>query len=279
MHIQTLYPLHPLLQKHIAFYYFVKSNNPGFISKYYAFPNVNNGLTIHRSAEFIVENNCLEVTGLANGPYLTMLQSRYEQPLSVILKGLINEVTIVFKPLGFNNFTTKSFAGLTGQPSQKFTDWDSVAYANMLDSFFTIEDLQQRVYLLEDFLLSVYQPFSVQSFMGMAIDLVGDINSTLSIDEVAAQLKISTRTLNRLFKKHLGLSPVTYRTVSRFRHSLTNKLFNDEFKKLTAIGYESNFYDQSYFIKVYQKLTGTNPKNFFSSVNNIGNNQPLFKYL
>jgi len=279
MHIQTLYPLHPVLKKHIAFYYFVQSNDPGFVSRYYAFPNVNNGLTIHRSAAFNVEDNCLEVTGLAKGPYLTMLQSRYERPLSVILKGLINEVTIVFKPLGVNNFIANTFDQLTGKPSQKFTDWDGAAYSGMLHRFFTIEDMQQRINLLEEFLLSVYQPFEAQYFLSNAISLVGDINSALSIDEVAAQLQISKRTLNRLFKKHLGLSPVAYRTVSRFRHSLTNKLFNEEFKQLTAIGYESNFYDQSYFIKVYQKLTGTNPKNFFTGVNNIGNNRPLFKYL
>jgi YesN/AraC family two-component response regulator len=36
--------------------------------------------------------------------------------------------------------------------------------------------------------------------------------------------------------------------------------------KLTDVAYESNYYDQSYFIKEYKKLTGTKPNAFFNSV-------------
>jgi AraC-like DNA-binding protein len=279
MHIQTIYPQHLVLQKHIAFYYFIKTTDPDFCSRYYAFPNVNNGLTIHRSAIVNVENNCLDIMGCHSNQYLTVLQSRYEKPLQVMLKGIIDEITIVFKPLGINNFTTKSFAELTGDIAQKFTDWDSATYQNLLVSFFETDDVNVRVRLLEKFLMAVYQPFTEQNLMEQAINLIADIQSNLSMDEVADKLFISTRTLHRLFKKHLGLSPIAYRMVTRFRQSLSNKLINDYFKLLTEVGYESNYYDQSYFNKVYKKLTGTNPKNFFEGVDYIGHNKPLFKYI
>jgi hypothetical protein len=48
-------------------------------------------------------------------------------------------------------------------------------------------------------------------------------------------LSLNTRTFNRPFLTHVGISPVAYRKIARFRHSLKNKLFNDQFKKLTEI--------------------------------------------
>ncbi len=77
----------------------------------------------------------------------------------------------------------------------------------------------------------------------------------------------------------MSISPVAWKKIARFRHSLKNKLFNARFKKLTEIGYDSNFYDQAYFIKVYNKLTGSNPTAFFKSIEKLGDDHLIFRFV
>jgi len=54
--------------------------------------------------------------------------------------------------------------------------------------------------------------------------------------------------------------------VLQFRDSLKNKLYNEEFKRLADICYESNFYDPPYFNRIYKQFTGSNPTRFFKAV-------------
>ena len=112
-----------------------------------------------------------------------------------------------------------------------------------------------------------------------ALTLLTDFANELPIEEIAKRLLLNTRTFNRLFFKHFGISPVGFRKISRFRHSLRNRLFDARFTTLTEIGYESNFYDQSYFIKMYKKITGDNPSRFFNSIEKLADNQLIFRFV
>lgn len=108
--------------------------------------------------------------------------------------------------------------------------------------------------------------------------MLNDFNTEVSIEDIASKFSVSSRTLDRVFKKHLGVSPVGFRKIARFRHSLKNKIFHSKFNSLTKIGYESNFYDQSYFNKVYKNLTGQNPKAFFNSIDKLADDRLIFKF-
>lgn len=109
--------------------------------------------------------------------------------------------------------------------------------------------------------------------------MLSNFNPEVSIEDIAKKFSLSSRTLGRVFKKHLGISPVGFRKIARFRHSLKNKLLSSKFNTLTKIGYESNFYDQSYFNKVYKNLTGQNPKAFFNSIEKLANDRLVFKFI
>ena len=109
--------------------------------------------------------------------------------------------------------------------------------------------------------------------------MLSDLENDYSINEIAGALSINTRKLNRLFDAHLGINPIAFKKIIRFRHSLKNKLFSSHFKTLTEIGYESNFYDQSYFVKIYKNLTGKNPSKFFNSIEKLADNQLIFEFI
>lgn len=280
MDIATFYPQHPTLQQHVEYYYFLKADSPDFQTTYYAFPNIAVPVSLHRSAVYEIKEQHTSVQAVKNGSPAALIQRNFQAPLLIKLQGPIDKITICFKPSGISYFLAQPFCEIAPADSQAFTGWDQLpAYHHFLHSFFAADDNKERVSLLEAFLLSIYAPADEYAPIEQAISWLSDFTEDLSIEEMANRLQLSTRSFNRLFLKHMSISPVAWKKIARFRHSLKNKLFNDQFKKLTEIGYGSNFYDQSYFIKVYNKLTGSNPTAFFKSIEKLANDHLIFRFV
>ncbi len=279
MNLQTFYPQNSVLKQHIEYYYFLKTDSPDFNSTYYAFPNTLQALNIHKNASCEIKPNFTKIYESQENKYLTIAQGFYDLPLLVNLKGRLDKITIVFKPLGLNHFIEKSLKEAAGNDSQIFADWESENYTKFLDDFYETTELHERINLLEKFLQAQYQPFAEAEILQKVLDLLTGFNDEYSMEEIAARVSVKTRTLNRLFDKNFGISPIAFRKIARFRHSLKNKIFNTQFKTLTEIGYESNFYDQSYFVKMYKNLTGNNPSKFFNSIEKLADNQLIFEFI
>lgn len=280
MDIKTIYPTHELLKKHIQFYYFFSTEDPGFESSYYAFPHMATPLNIHRRADCIIDDRSIQVFGSDQNPYITILQGKYEEPLFIKLSGKLDKVTIIFSPLGLNHFIREPIGSVSTHHSQVFTSWnDKPEYTLMLQQFFATDVLEERAAVLETFLLSQYQPVADYGRMQGILLQLADFDSEPSVADIAAANHMSEKTLNRMFRRHIALSPVAYRKIARFRHSMSNKLYSDQLSSLTQIGYESNYYDQSYFSRIYKHMTGDNPSAFFNSIQKLGNEQVIFKFI
>ncbi|MEJ7823451.1 MAG: helix-turn-helix domain-containing protein [Chitinophagaceae bacterium] len=279
MNFEAFYPNHSLLIHCIEYYYFQKSDNDVFSAEYYAFPNTVLALNIHRNICYNINGHKVSVTGVKQENYLMLLNGRYQLPLHVQQKGDIDKVTIVFKPLGLNHFIKTSFNEVARHPTQIFTAWNDINTPPFLNRFFKEQDNNKRIAVLENYLLSFYEPFPEYSFLNEVLNMLCDFDREVSIEEVAKKFSLSSRTFNRVFKKHLGISPVSFRKIARFRHSVKNKLFKSKFDSLTKIGYDSNFYDQSYFNKVYKNLTQQNPRAFFDSVEKLADERLIFQFI
>ncbi|MBI3133839.1 MAG: helix-turn-helix domain-containing protein [Bacteroidetes bacterium] len=280
MNPETAYPVNPLLKKYIDYYYFLKSDDPEFTSSYYFFPNTNHALNLHRNVDVTISEKSVRIQESAKNNCVAILQGKYQEPLMAELSGRLDKVTIVFKPLGICHFLDEPFHQVAPFHSQLFTKWNQdPAYLNLLDHFFATTDTASRVNFLESYLLQRFHHFEEYEFLSRAIQHLQNREEQLSVQQIADKLAVSSRTLNRLFTRHVGISPASYRKIAQFRHSLRNKLFATRFKKLTEIGYESDFYDQAYFSKVYRKITGVNPNLFFKSIEQLADNNLVFRFV
>jgi AraC-like DNA-binding protein len=279
MKFEPFYPKHLLLKELIEYYYFQKTDSDNFSAEYYSFPNIFLALNIHKNVSCNINGHQVNVTGGHEDGYLMILNSVFDLPLHVYQKGKIDKVTVVFKPLGLNHFIEAPFNEIVQKPTQIFKEWEEYNNEIFLNQFFKEPDYCNRILVLEDYLLSLYKSFTEYLLLSDVVNALSDFKKELSVEDIAKQFSLSSRTLNRLFKKHLGISPTAFRKIARFRHSLKNKIFNSEFNTLTKIAYESNFYDQSYFIKIYKNLTGQNPKTFFKSIERLADDKLLFKFI
>lgn len=280
MDMKAHYPEHPLLRRYIEYYYFLKTGSPGFKRAYYAFPHILHSLNIHRHASCIIQPHSVRIQGGTSNKYLMVLQGRYKQPLRVKLNGELDKITIVFKPLGFNPFISRPFSEAAGQPSQIFTGWnENDGSPAFLDEFYATANEDERISILEAYLLSRYRPLPEDDVLRRALTMLTDFDNEYSIPLIAENIAMMPRSFHRLFYKNLGIPPVSYRKIARFRHAMQNRMFSDRFHSLTEIGYQSNFSDQSYFIRIYKEMTGDNPRKLFSAVEKLADDQLLFRFI
>ncbi len=74
-------------------------------------------------------------------------------------------------------------------------------------------------------------------------------------------MKISERSLERLIKQYVGISPKVYSRIVRFQSGL-QALRKNDFRTLTEVAYQKEFFDQSHFIREFRTFTGMNPKQY-----------------
>ncbi|MES2416934.1 MAG: helix-turn-helix domain-containing protein [Bacteroidota bacterium] len=276
--IETRLPSQPL-QPYIDFYYFIKNDSTDFKSIHYSFPHLVNVVSIYQHAKFESAFGTARISSDPDNDFLSLLQGKCQHPLRVELIGKTNRISIWFKNLRLNHFIRTPLGTIMGNTTNQLCEWDSdPIYQACLQQCFATDNIEHKVALLEEFLIAKLLPISF-SYLEKAANMLMDIDKDYSINDILKEIDIPTRTFNRHFKEALGVAPIEFQRIARFRHSVNNKLFDKEFKKLTAIGYDSHFYDQSDFIKMYKKLTGSNPKAFFNTVNRLANDKLILQFV
>ena len=277
--IKTYYPVSPLLKKYIQYYYFMQSGKD-LDTSYFVFPNTNISLNIHKNVSHSVTGNHVEISGSNKKNTLAILMGMRELPVLVNLKGKLDKITIVFHPLGINHFFNEPYLTIATGTNRVLNTWnDNSHYNDFIKAFYATDDQLERISLLEKFLLSVYHPVPAAEQLTKSIQLLTDFKEERTISEIAKLTGVSERSFCRSFYKETGVSPVKFKKIARFRHSLQNKLLNAEFQRLTEIAYASNFYDQAYFINIYKQLTHKNPTQFFRDINQLADDNLILSFI
>ncbi|HMF71068.1 MAG TPA: helix-turn-helix transcriptional regulator [Flavitalea sp.] len=279
MKFEAHYPIHPQLKKYIHYYYFVKTDQKNHHSSYYSFPNVTVPVNIHKNVTCTIEGDAAVVSACENSNFVTVANGLRERPLKVKWNGLIDKVTIAFTAVGINHFICKNLNETVEGYTNFFTEWDGNNYTACLEEFYAEPDNRKRIIILEIFLVGIYRPFEKGGLLQEIINLLSDFTPKISVPEIARQVNISERTLNRLFQLHIGVPPIAYRKIARFRKSLEDKVIREKFKRLTDISYENNYYDQSYFIRMYNNLSGKSPKDLHKCVNKLADGNVIFEFI
>lgn len=276
MNILTLQP-QPCLSKYIDFYYFILEDRTDFRSTHYSFPHTCNVVSIYHQANGIKGAEMVEIFEDSDREFMTLIQAKRPKPLRVEMRGRIDRISIFFKPLGLNAFVTSPISRL--MDDFELADWQhNPGYQHSLKQIFSTDKLEKRIEILEFFLLGLLAP-EEYTWLERPLALLVDLENNYQMEDICSRSGLSLRSFNRKFKEAIGVSPIVYRQIARFRNSLENKLYHRQFKRLTDIGYGSYFYDQSYFNKIYRKMSGQNPGAFFEEVKKMANDKLIFKLI
>ena len=97
-----------------------------------------------------------------------------------------------------------------------------------------------------------------------AVKLLETSNGQVKVKDLAEQLGISTRTLERLFAEHVGMAPKTFARILRFQ-SVLAILRARRFRDFTDLAFACGYADQSHLLKDFKALTGRLPRQLPSS--------------
>ncbi len=271
-------PQSAVLKEFIDFFYFLKTDYENPV-QFFAFPHYHKPLNIHRAINYNIATSEISVEGISDFKPQMLLQGVYVEPILVRFSGKIDKLTIIFKDGALNNFMPQDFGNIALNHTQIFEVWEHLPqYSKFINDFFNCTDAQTQLQHLETFLLSILNVRTDWIRYQKAALLLKDMDAAFKITEIAKQVHLSERSLNRLVQKYNGMSPNSFKKIAQFRHSLQTKLVADNFHSLTDIAYSSNYYDASYFNKIYKSLTRKSPKAFFKNVDLYCNNKMVFEW-
>jgi AraC-like DNA-binding protein len=174
-------------------------------------------------------------------------------------------------PLGLNRFFKENYNSFAPEFSQELTNEEWIQFGS---SLFSCDDDIKKI---ESFLLSHLFDNQELSKIEQSLTFLENSNEQIPIIDIARKVGLNLKTYQRHFQNHMGCSPVEYRRICRFRNSLNSKLNNTQLKNLTEITYEEGYYDQSYLIKEFRKITNHNPKDFFKSVTKVDGDRIIWE--
>lgn len=253
-------PADARLTPYIDYYYFHESLVDEGMYSFVFYPNTHNALTIYRHS--IIEDYGMGSIAVPSAEeFFVCYTSIQSKAFQVHIKRPFNKIGIVFKPLGFNHFIGEKLCAMIPEKHGRSAINGALSerLKPLLRKVYDQANLDQKIKQLDDFFLDQQVPFREEG-LKKAVAFIGERQGNIEVNEVAAATGISRRTLGRLFMEHCRCTPIAYIHVVRFRRAL--KLYMDAANKprLVDVAMESDFYDQSEFIRHFKKFTGYNPK-------------------
>lgn len=184
------------------------------------------------------------------------------RPLEIASTGETGIFAVRFHPNGFLPFTSipiKDMENTAVSLEKLFQDQGRDIEQKILKA----NSISEKIHLIETFLLNQLTDIeTVDRIIKSIVETILTANGQLSIDELSKQTNISRRQLERKFSSAIGLSPKQLSKTIRLQATL-KMLLNKKFTSLTALAYETEYYDQAHFIKDFKELTGFTPKEFY----------------
>jgi AraC-like DNA-binding protein len=122
-------------------------------------------------------------------------------------------------------------------------------------------DFHQKI---DNFLESFPFRYSTDSsdyLFDYSMKLISKTNGNILMGELEEKTGYSTRYINAIFHRNIGISPKTFCLFMKFQQSLL-ALINGEFYSVSDIANAMGYYDQSAFISDFKRFTTFTPKQF-----------------
>lgn len=207
----------------------------------------------HPSVQLVFEKKNTWIWGVVTGKFTRRLEG----------KGKV--AGIKFRPGAFYPFYQESVSD--------FTD-DILAFSKVFDEdLHSIEsDIldqnidEQMAEKAESFLLRhLPNKDSNIATINKIIQEVMNESTILKVDDLTDRFELSKRTLQRMFKKYVGVTPKW--VIQRYRlHEAAEMLASEQTANWPQIALELGYYDQSHFIRDFKNIVGKTPSDYVSGL-------------
>lgn len=175
----------------------------------------------------------------------------------------IGTILVFFNEIGLSFFTSCPANELFNQSVSLENIFTKYAIKEAEEKLSLAKTDKQRIYIVEQFLLSQLKDIQSDKLIIEAVKLIYQSKGTIKIADLSRRLFTSQSPLEKRFRKLVGTTPKKFASIVRFNTALDSI---DNSKSLIDICYENNFFDQAHFIKDFRQYTGDTPEHFKRSL-------------
>ena len=152
-----------------------------------------------------------------------------------------------------------------GCPLDQFTDQNvdlSEIYGDtnrLLDLICSAETFDDKVQAFESYRSNrMMENEPVPYLVHEMLKRINATNGNIKIQALADETGYTSRHLNNVFKKHVGVSPKFYERIVRFQRCLGHLCAQDD-SDLTELAHDAGYYDQAHFINEFKEFSMKTP--------------------
>lgn len=200
----------------------------------------------HPSVHLVLQRGRSRLVGVQTGRFSTTLEGRGDV------------LGIKYRPGGFRPLWPRPVIELRDRelPAQAlFGD----AVASLEETLFAADDDAAMIAAAERFLLERRPPANPQaSLAGDIVDGIAEDRTLLRVEHVQARWHSSARSLQRLFREYVGVSPKW--VINRYRlHEAVERLDGGEPLDWAQLALDLGYFDQAHFIRDFKAVIGMTP--------------------
>ncbi|TMU56559.1 helix-turn-helix domain-containing protein [Flagellimonas algicola] len=190
-----------------------------------------------------------------------------------VVLGDFSVIIVVFQPTGLYQ--------LTGIPSYELGQETIMGTSVLCSSITTLQaqldscyQPKQQVDLLNAYFLRYIQNgiHPMDNRFSAVIRSVLNARGQSKVGQLSRGYHYTERSLQRAFKKYLGIPPREYLRIVRFHNFLGFLNLDSDDSTLTTIGLTSGYYDQSHSIRDFKDFTSLTPNEYIAKTNRLATN-------
>jgi AraC-like DNA-binding protein len=189
------------------------------------------------------------------------LSGQFTSNYHLVLKGNVRIAGIVFRATALHNLFGLRMSNLVNNRMPLHYILEQQADL-LYEAVKLAEDTNARADVLFNFLLRRIEESPLKlNAADEAVLIIDRQKGNITVKEVAEELHVSQRTLEKWFLEKVGISPKLYCRIKRFA-VLSNIVAHKEKVDWQEILFEAGFHDQSHLIKEYLDFNKMNPAEY-----------------
>lgn len=182
-----------------------------------------------------------------------------------VLKGNGEVFGIKFKPAGFYPFIEYDVSYLTDKKLKYNDVFDENVNSIEKDLLRIDKDVDKVTYVDNLFLnLLPEKEYQIKRINKIVNEIINNIQ-ILQVDDITEKCYISKRSLQRNFKKYIGVNPKW--VIKRYRlHEAAEQINDGDISSFSQLSQSLGYYDQAHFINDFKSIIGKTPTEYAESL-------------
>ncbi|WP_422351593.1 DUF6597 domain-containing transcriptional factor [Flagellimonas sp.] len=187
--------------------------------------------------------------------------------------GDFSVIIVVFQPTGLYQLTGIPSYEL-GQEIINGTFILDASIATLQEQLESCYKSKQQVDLLDAYFLDYIQKgiHPMDYRFSAVVKSILNARGQSKVGQLSKGSVYTERSLQRAFKKYMGIPPREYLRIVRFHNFLGFLNLESDCATLTSIGLTAGYYDQSHSIRDFKDFTSLTPKDYMAKTNRLATN-------